>query len=126
MQVTGGDRFVANTAVLYPIRVERKVVVTLSDGRRLSGCATRLSQRGLVMKLPERVEIGSRVSLEFQVNVESGYKILFANAVVSFGFLSGGRNAVAVTFDELPEESVSEIGEFMSRVQGFRAAASGL
>lgn len=112
----------ANTAMLYPIRVERKVVVTLPDGRRLSGCAIRLSQKGLVMKLPEPIDIGSRIRLEFQVNVESGYQMLQADAVVSFGFLSGGRNAIAVAFNELAEESASRIEEFMSRVQGFRAA----
>lgn len=78
------------------------------------------------MKLPEPIEVGCRIGLEFQVSVEGGYKVLQANAVVSFGFLSGGKNAVAVTFDELAEESASQIGEFMSRVQGFRAAASGL
>jgi len=124
--VTGGDGFVAKTKILYPIRVERKIVVTLSDGRRLSGCATRLSQRGLVMRLPEPIEVGSQIGLEFQVNVESGYTMLRADAVVSFGFLSGGQNAVAVAFSELAEESASRIGEFMSRVQGFRAAGSGL
>lgn len=114
-----------NKKVLYPIRVERKIVVTLSDERRLSGYVIRLSQTGLVMKLPEPIEVGSQIGLEFHVNVKSGYKVLRTNAVVSFGFLSGGQNAVAVAFDELPEESASRLREFMSRVQGFRAAGIG-
>ncbi len=33
----------ANKKILYPVRVERKVIVTLSDERRLSGCVIRLS-----------------------------------------------------------------------------------
>jgi len=123
--VTVGDDSMANKKMLYPIRVERKVIVTLLDDRRLSGCAIRLSQTGLVMKLPEPLKVGSRIGLEFQVNVESGYKVLRANAIVSFGFLSGGQNAVAVAFDELAQESVSLIGKFMSRVQGFRSAITG-